>query len=468
MQDTIQGPPYPNKCRLPFFLYPPAMWSNPEGSAFCERLALDESAGDYVVYVSVPFYRVRCKACPYFVRVLSPEDKDGEEERYLNALIADIRRWGSYPRWRDGRARAVYIGGGTGSILKTSSMKRLVDAIAESFPLTPDCGITLEGNARDFTEDKLDYVASSRINRVSLGVQSFDEKVLRIVGSPHAAQESITVIQGLQKRGFKNISLDLMYNMPLHTITEWKRDLETLKQLDVKHFTVYLYRIHEGTAQEQMIKSGRLPPVRDPDSPEVLEMRREASRVAAELGYREYMFDHFAQPGFESEYMLWSWREADKDALAIGPGAYSYINGYRVGTDKDVAGYIKAVENGEHLLSTISEKMGERGRRERYVIFSLEFFHIDFAHYRKNFGTTFMEDFSDIAHRLKHKGLVELHPDRMELTELGKEWRANVLLEFMNPAYWNDEGALTERNWSMNTVMVQIAASDRRKWLGLD
>jgi oxygen-independent coproporphyrinogen-3 oxidase len=458
--------PYAEKCRLPFILYPPAMWENPEGHGFVEKLALGDSSGDYVVYISIPFCRVRCKACPYFVATLSPEDPKGEENRYLNALIRDIEKWGSYPRWNKARCRAVYIGGGTGSILTTRNLERLVDAIKKAFPLAEGYGFTLEGNARDFDESKLDYVASSAINRVSLGVQSFQPEVLKIVGSPHAAEESARVIKALHSRGLKDVSLDLMYNMPKHTLTEWKSDLERVNDLGVSHFTIYLYRIHEGTAQDLLIKQGKMPPIRDPESPEVLEMRRQAAQFAERLGYSEYMFDNFSKSGFESQYMLWSWREADKDALAVGPGAYSYINGYRVGTDKDVDAYVAATEKGQHHLSSISVKMDDRGRRERYIIFSFEFFHIDYAHYEKTFGTAFLADWEEKAKKLEKKGLVELHSDRMQLTELGREWRANILLEFVNPAYWNDRAALKQRNWSMNTPMVQIVSHDREKWLG--
>src|SRR5262249_13880873 len=114
----------------------------------------------------------------------------------------------------------------------------------------------------------------------------------------------------------------------------------------------------------------------------------------------------------------------------------------------------------------VSVKMDDRGRRERYVIFAFEFFHIDYAHYRQTFGSEFLADWGELAQKLERKGLVELRPDRMQLTELGREWRANVLLQLATPGYWNERAALRERNWSMNTPMVQIVAADREKWLG--
>ena len=464
--DSNRTKPYPDKCRLPFILYPPAMWENSLGSNFAQsHLGLNESAGDYVVYISIPFCRVRCKACPYFVQILSENDSADYEERYVDALIKDIRRWGSYPRWRDGSLRAIYIGGGTGSILKTHNLKRVVDALFESFPVVSDYSLTLEGNARDFTEDKLDYVANSPINRVSLGVQSFDETVLRIVGSPHAAESSLAIINGLNKRGFNNIQMDMMYNMPGHTIEAWKRDLKMLESLDIKHFTIYLYRIHEGTPQDMLIKKGEVPPVFDPDSEYVMSMYQEAVKYADKLGYKMYMFDHFAQSGYDNPYNWYTFKEA-RDALGIGAGAYSFINSYRTGTKKDVDSYIETVNRGEHMITAVSNHMSPRIRKERYAIFAFQYFDIEFAAYRQQFGCEFLDDFGDIVTKLQKKGLVEILSDRIIMTELGKEWRMNVLLEFVNPSFWGDISAIEQPNWAMNISMVDLVASKRERWLG--
>lgn len=458
--------PYPEKCRLPFILYPPSMWENPLGSDFAGRyLGLNESAGDFVVYVSIPFCRVQCKACPYFVRTLSENDTAGYEERYVDALIKDIQRWGSYPRWRDGSLRAIYLGGGTGSILKTPNLKRVVDALFESFPISSDYSLTLEGNARDFTEDKLDYVANSPINRVSLGVQSFDENVLRIVGSPHAAKSSIEVITGLTRRGFKNIQMDMMYNMPGHNIEVWKQDLRMLEALDIKHFTIYLYRIHEGTPQDLLIKKGEVPPVLDPDSEYVINMHREAVKFAEQLGYKMYMFDHFAQEGYDNPYNWYTFKEA-RDALGIGASAYSFINSYRIGTKKDVDSYIDTANRGEHMITTVSDRMTPRVRKERYVIFAFQYFDVKFAAYRQQFDADLLEDFGDIVARLERKKLIEVLDDRIVMTELGKEWRMNVLLEFVNPSFWEDAKAIEQPNWAMNVPMVDLVANKRERWLG--
>jgi oxygen-independent coproporphyrinogen-3 oxidase len=458
--------PYPKRCYLPFILYPPAMYRNDEGHQFVvNQLDLDKDGDDFVLYIGIPFCRVRCKACPYFIDVLPKTDHKGEEDRFVDALIGDIRHWGSYRKWNTGRLRAVYLGGGTASILKTANLRRVVDTVFESFSATGDCSFTLEGNARDFDEEKLDYVASSRIDRVSLGVQSFQPEILKVVGSPHAANDSIRVIKALQARGMLNIQIDLMFNMPEHTLEIWKKDLALMADLGIVHFTVYLYRLHDGTPQDNLVRAGKVRPMLDPETPIVKSMVLEVRELAAAHGYNNYMVDHFARPGYENQYNHWSWK-IYTDALAIGPGGYSYFDGYRLGTSKDIHAYIDAVDKGEFLINTITPKMSERIARERYVIFTLLYFCVELEAYRAKYGADFVNDFGDIVDRLLEKGLVEMLPDRMQLTTLGREWQSNVILEFFNPAFWGDEKALAEPNWSMNIPMVEIGARQREYWLG--
>ena len=458
--------PYPRKCYLPFILYPPAMRRNEKGHRFMvEDIDMNRDGGDFVLYLSVPYCRVRCKACPYYVNILPRTDHRGEEDRYVDALIKDIRHWASYRKWKTGRLRAIYLGGGTGSILKTINLRRLVDAVFECFNPTDDYCFTLEGNARDFDEEKIDYVVHSKITRLSLGVQSFEPKTLEVIGSPHMVDDTVKVINGFQKRGFSNIQIDLMFNMPMHTPEMWVRDLAVMATLNIPHFTVYLYRIHADTPQDKLIRSGKVAPALHPDSPDVKQMQRQVREFAATHGYHRYMVDHFCKPGFENKYNEWSWK-VYVEALAIGPGAYSQFDGFRFGTSKDVDDYISHVERGEFLISTIGDRMTPRIERERFVIFTLLFFKVEFCVYRQKYAGEFMDDFGPIVHRLVDKGLVTVNEEAMRLTELGIEWHSNVILEFFNPELWSDTGALKEPNWSMNIPMVELSARTREYWLG--
>lgn len=464
---TVATAPYPKKYTTPFLLYPPVLWPNKLGSDFAGRyLELDRPGGDYVMYVSIPFCRVRCYSCPYFVDHLSPHDPRDSERRYVDALVTDLTRWASYPKWKEGRLRAVYIGGGTGTILKTENIRRIVDTIVGRFPLAEGYELTLEGNARDYTPDKLDYVADSPITRVSLGVQSFNEQILRVIGSPHAAQQSIEAINGLNARGFDNVQLDMMYNLPGHRRDIWKADLETLRELDVKHLTTYLYRIHEGTPQHKFIKMGKVPPLVDKESQYVKGMFQDIVETAESMGFQMYMFDHFARPGYENVYNDWTFKQNMIEVLGVGPGSYGFVNDYRIGTKKDVEEYIATVGDGRHMISATAPQCSPRVRRERWIVNALQYLGLDLADYRGHFGTDLADDFGTAVDRLVRRGLAVVTDDRLDLTELGREWHMNVMLEFTNDDYWGDTASLESPHWAMNTPMVDLFSGSRAEWLG--
>ncbi|MFI5782449.1 coproporphyrinogen-III oxidase family protein [Nocardia sp. NPDC051570] len=468
LQPTETGDPYPNKCYLPFILYPPGMHRIDSGREWLEQhIDMQQDGVDFVLYIGIPFCRTRCKSCPYFASLLSENDSRGREERYVDALIIDMKRWAAYPKFAQGLIRNIYIGGGTGSILKTANLKRIVDTVFEVFTVAEDAEFTLEGNARDYDDEKIDYVVQSKINRISLGVQSFQPEVLGIIGSPHAADDSARVIRAFQARGFTNIQLDLMFNMPGHTLDVWHRDLETLNELNVPHFTIYLYRIHKDTIQDKLIVKGKIPRPDAPESPMVKAMYREAVDIAESMGYRMYMVDHFCRPGHENLYNHYNWK-VYIDTLAIGPGSYSYFDGYRLGTEADPEKYMERVENGDLLISSITDQMSPRVQRERYVIFALLYYEIEYEFYRSKFGTSFLDDFAPELARLERKGLIELTDDRMTLTKLGLIWHTNVILEFFNEKFWHDEESLRQPNWSLNGVMVEVGAHERAYWLGED
>jgi oxygen-independent coproporphyrinogen-3 oxidase len=463
MKETL---PYPNKCYLPFILYPPSMFRNSEGSDFLKNnINLDVNGDDFVMYISVPFCRVRCKGCPYFVSILNEEDINGREEQYIQALITDIKRWSNFKRWKTGLLRSIYLGGGTGSILKTENIKRIVDVIFENYNIAEDYEFTLEGNARDFTEEKIEYVANSKINRLSLGVQSFQPEILKIVGSPHEAQKSIEVITKFQEKGMHNIQMDLMYNMPGHTMDIWKRDLEILSSLNIPHFTIYLYRIHTDTPQDLLIKKGKVNKPASPETYMVKEMYKTALNMAKDMGYSMYMVDHFCKPGYENKYNHFNFN-VDTDTLGIGPGSYSFFGDYRLGTENDINKYMEYVNNDEFLISTVSIKLSDRVLRERYIVFALLYYKIDFSFYLNKFGTHIYEDFAEEIARLQAKGLLELHDAYIKLTHLGIEWHINIILEFFNDIFWEDTAALNQPHWSLNGIGVEVSAHTREYWLG--
>ncbi|KZL23799.1 coproporphyrinogen-III oxidase family protein [Pseudovibrio sp. WM33] len=462
---------YKNHCYMPFILYPPDMYdvSDPELQTELDTsLDLTTDGTDFVMYLSVPYCRVRCKACPYFVDLL-PKNADKKADlmdRYVDALVLDLKRHAATERWGNATLRGVYIGGGTGSLLEIHHMDKVLGTLSRYFRLADDCEITLEGNAEDFTPEKADYVAKSIINRVSLGAQSFQPKVLKTVGSPHQANQTIEAIRMLQDAGLEHISLDMMYNMPDHTVEDWRKDFEVISELGIKHLTTYLYRVTPGTQQEKLIQAGKVSPVADPESDEVHQMQAMIAEFAKQAGMNNYMLEHYAEPGYESKYNRYTMREC-VDALGVGAGAYSFINQRRTGTAKDVDGYIAAVENCDPTFTTASIQLTPLMSRQRYMIFNLLYYRIDKDHYAKNWGNDLAEDFPEILQGLLDDRLMRDEGDAYVVTELGRAWLQNIMLEFFDESMWENSVALQQQqsSWAMNDHMITLGASKKIHWL---
>jgi len=461
---------FKNPCYMPFILYPPDMYDvvgmeNREN--LDESLALDNFGENFVMYLAVPYCRVRCKACPYFVDLLKKSDRDSDRlDIYIDAMIKDLKRHAATTRWSTAKLRGVYIGGGTGSLLDVRHLDRILDTIGGGFNLSDDCEITLEGNAEDYTQEKIRFIANSTINRISLGAQSFQPEVLRTVGSPHKAQQTEDAIKKFQDAGLDNIQLDMMYNIPGHTIDLWEKDFEVLRTLGIKHLTTYLYRITPGSQQEKLIQKGKVKNVAAPESQMVKEMQAMIRQFASDAGMVNYMLEHYAQPGYESKYNQWTMTEC-VDALGVGPGAYSFINQRRTGTSKEVEAYIETVNKGESTFTTASIPLSPLMSRQRYIIFNLLYFIIDKKHYKNSWGTEAYDDFAPIFERLISDELMVDTTDAIRLTELGKTWVQNIMLEFFDESMWENSNALKQQqsSWAMNNHMIDIGASKKNFWL---
>ncbi|MGB9037862.1 MAG: coproporphyrinogen-III oxidase family protein [Acinetobacter calcoaceticus] len=456
---------------MPFILYPPDMYDvkNSEDSiALNQSLELQNGGNNFVMYISVPYCRVRCKACPYFVELL-PKDEDKKNlilDQYIEALVKDLKRHASNKRWGESLLRGVYIGGGTGSLLEIKHLDNILKTLSDHFKLAEDCEITLEGNGEDFTKEKCEYVARSIINRVSLGAQSFQPDILKTVGSPHKANQTIQTIRMLQDAGLHHIQLDMMYNMPGHTIEYWEKDFEVLAELGIKHLTTYLYRITPGTQQEKLINLGSVPPIADAESNMVKQMQNMIKKFAEKAGMNNYMLEHYALEGYESKYNKWTMFDC-VDALGVGAGAYSFINQQRTGTSKDVERYINSVNNNLNTFTTAGMKLTSKMSRQRYIIFNLLFYKIDKKHYYKNWGTEILDDFASILKSLEEDNLIIDDPFFIKVTDEGKNWLQNIMLEFFDDSMWENSKALKQQSssWAMNNHMIDIGSSKKSFWV---
>jgi len=274
------------------------------------------------IYVHIPFCRSRCIYCDFF----STTDEE-KRDAYVSALCNEIRFTAqTYPHTR---AHTIYIGGGTPSQLSPTQLDRILSTIEEHFPPFPDTEITIEMNPDDIEEDvkcRMEDVKCSMFNgqcsmanRLSLGIQTFDDQILRFLRRRHDSATAVKAVRSLQDAGIKNISIDLIYGLPGQTMEVWQRDLDIAFSLGIQHLSAYALSFEEGTPLWQMRERGRVAEADDALSVAMYEALCDRAEAA---GFRHYEISNFALPGFESRHNSSYW--TGKPYFGFGPGAHSY------------------------------------------------------------------------------------------------------------------------------------------------
>ena len=274
------------------------------------------------IYVHIPFCRSRCIYSDFF----STTDEE-KRDAYVSALCNEIRFTAqTYPHTR---AHTIYIGGGTPSQLSPTQLARILSTIEEHFPPFPDTEITIEMNPDDIEEDvkcrmedvkcSMFNVQCSMANRLSLGIQTFDDQILRFLRRRHDSATAVKAVRSLQDAGIKNISIDLIYGLPGQTMEVWQRDLDIAFSLGIQHLSAYALSLEEGTPLWQMREQGR---VAEADEALSVAMYEALCDKAEAAGFRHYEISNFALPGFESRHNSSYW--SGKPYFGFGPGAHSY------------------------------------------------------------------------------------------------------------------------------------------------
>ena len=287
------------------------------------------------LYVHIPFCETKCPYCDFNtyaqIESLMPS--------YVAALVTEVEILGD----RLGRpgVGTVFFGGGTPSYLPAAEIGKVIEAVRAAFEVTPDAEVTLEANPDDLTASKLAVYRELGVNRLSIGVQSLDDKLLTLIGRRHSASEAIGAYRSAVEAGFQNVSIDLMYGLPHQTIADWQDTLVEAAELDPPHFSMYCLTLEGGTPMEQSVKSGRLP---KPDSDLAADMYVLAEEHLSGLGYRHYEISNWATPGFEGQHHLTYWR--NQPYLGVGPGAHSYLQAHRFSNLKSPREYIRRLADG--------------------------------------------------------------------------------------------------------------------------
>ena len=284
-----------------------------------------------MIYIHIPFCKSRCLYCDFFST--TAHERKGA---FVKALLNEMK--GRAEELLHARANTIYIGGGTPSQLSCADIKAIFSTLQGIVPLEHDAEVTIECNPDDISSGFLNALAETPVNRVSMGVQTFDDNLLRLLRRRHDAMQARDAVAMLRKAGYNNISLDLMYGLPGQTMDMWKKDVDELLAMNVPHMSAYSLQWEEGTPLFRMLEKGQVE-----EAPEELslEMYRYLVQATAVSGMGHYEISNFAMPGMRARHNSGYWK--NEPYVGLGPGAHSYDgNRRRCSNPTDLAGYIES------------------------------------------------------------------------------------------------------------------------------
>lgn len=297
------------------------------------------------LYIHIPFCETKCPYCDFNTY----SHIEPLMDIYINALIKEINLWGNI--LEKITIKTIFFGGGTPSYLPGKYISDVMRQINESFEMDSQSEITLEANPGDFTEAKLGNYLENGINRLSIGVQSFDNNLLKLLGRRHTAEDALKSYKMAQSIGFDNISIDLMYGLPNQSLDQWISTINQSTEILPPHISMYCLTLEPGTPFESWVRVGK---ITEPDPDLAADMYETADSMMGEFGYRHYEISNWALNGRESVHNLAYWYS--QPYLGVGPGAHSYFGGYRFSNLKNPREYISKISGIKNNLTNYNHK----------------------------------------------------------------------------------------------------------------
>lgn len=365
------------------------------------------------VYCHIPFCVSRCLYCDFN----SIAEGSPPEARYASAIATEIAAIVRSKQLNRPLA-SIYIGGGTPSLFSAKAINRIINAIGASLAPAPSIEITIEVNPDSATLDKLIGYRDAGVNRLSIGVQSLDDAILKTLGRPHSAKDAHAAYDAGRRAGFENIGVDLIFGVPGQTIEGWIDDVKQVIKLAPEHISLYSLTIEEGTPYGRLHQEGRL--IKLPEDVEI-EMYSTAITLLKDAGWIHYEISNLARPGFQSIHNSAYWH--GRDYIGLGAGAHSYLSypdwGERWWNSASPYSYMAAMET-ESDGRAGSETLTEGEALTESVMLGLRDLEIgmDAAAFQRRFAISLKESLPAWS-RLAAGGLIEEYGDNLRLTGRG-------------------------------------------------
>ncbi len=360
------------------------------------------------LYIHIPYCVRKCPYCGFYSTPYTPDGADD----FVNAL--DREAAGHQAAFSNRRIHTVYVGGGTPTALSIEQIGRVLDIARGRFEISEDAEITVEANPSTVTKAMLDVLLDRGANRLSIGVQSFSDEVLQILGRLHTSAQADQAFRMARSAGFHNIGMDLIYGIPGQTMDQWKDTLKKSIQCMPEHVSFYSLSLDVGSLFHEMSKTGDF---EYPDDDRAAGMYEQAVATLSRAGFRRYEISNLSLPGFECRHNKNYW--ARGEYLGLGPGAWSFISHQRYRNIADAAEYAKRLAEG---ISPIveSDRTGlEEASRETILLSLRTADGLDLQRYQREYGPVFLKKLEENMAPLLAAGLLIVKKGRAILTKRG-------------------------------------------------
>ena len=366
------------------------------------------------IYVHIPFCLKKCNYCDFI------SDSNYElEDQYFEKLKTEIDDSSS------GRViNTIYFGGGTPSSVGSDNIRKVVRALKEKFDLANLEEMTIEVNPGTCNNDNIQDYYEMGFNRLSIGVQSFDEDILKRIGRIHNRADIYKTLEIAQQVGFSNISIDLMYGLPDDSLLRLEKDLNLAMEMNLQHISTYGLIVEEGTNFYDEMKAGRLIL---PEEDELLQMRDMINRKLYDYGFNRYEIANYAKDGFESKHNLIYWN--NDDYYGFGLNSTSKIDDRRYMNETDIVKYIETNEFEKYNLEEITEEM----KIEEAIFLGLRLIEgIDLVDFFNRYNIDIKEEYRDVINELIDIKAMCLSDRTLRLTDYGFEISNYCLAKFLS------------------------------------
>jgi oxygen-independent coproporphyrinogen-3 oxidase len=362
------------------------------------------------LYVHIPFCVKKCHYCGFY----STQYSEALAERYLDALGREMGRHQDLLRRRS--FATVYLGGGTPTTLNASQLSRVFALIYHNMTLCRDAEITVEVNPAVDHRQVFRLLRDLGVTRISIGVQSFSDEVLAVLGRMHSAGQAYDAVEGARDAGFNNIGLDLIYGVPGQTAAMWEETLDQALRLAPAHISTYCLSLDEGSRLSEDVRAGA---VSLPDEEELIHRYETAIERLDGAGFRHYEISNFSLPSYECRHNNNYWDRGEY--LGLGPGAYSFLGNRRYGNRADTEAYCTGLRQGDRVVDVEDLPSKAQAAVETVMLGLRKTAGIELQRLAHAFGEQMLSHLLDRIHELRHHGLFLVEHGNLRLTRKGLE-----------------------------------------------